>query len=143
MRRKILKNNNDSQMILLAGIMITILVLSMSIISINLSTVGANLSLEKSISPLDEYMNLRTVFLKVFNISCNKKTDNHLVHQAFNYTKNTLFKMEARYGYYFDAEIVEIKDYDDDYLNVTANFRFICKNTVIEEQIRIPVFVVR
>jgi hypothetical protein len=141
MKRQINKNK-DSQMILLAGIMITILVLSMSIVSINLSNVGVSLSLEKNISPLEEYKNLRTVFTKVFNASCSKNSDPILVEQAFEYTKNTLFQMAVRRGFYFEAELINIQNYDSNHLNVTANLNFVCSNTVIEEQIRTPVYVI-
>lgn len=136
-----LRNNLDSQMILLSGVMIAILILSMSIVSINLSRIGTDLSLEKNISPLDEYINIRTTFLRVFNISCGRNNDSSMIRQAFNYTEVTLLKIDARYGHYFDASIVEIKVYDDRYLNVTADFKFVCSNTVIEERVNIPVYV--
>lgn len=139
--KKLCKLNNNAQMILLAGIMITILILSITAIFINLSNIGVNLSLEESSSELDEYTSVRSVFMKVFNQSCNRLNDYTMINQAFNYTKQTLFDIELRYGNYLNAELVQIKDYDDNQLNVTINLNFITSRTVIDEKISIPVYV--
>lgn len=139
--KKLYKLNNNAQMILLAGIMITILLLSITAIFINLSNIGVTLSLEESSSELDEYTSVRSVFMKVFNQSCNRLNDYTMINQAFNYTKQTLFDIELRYGNYLNAELVQIKDYDDNQLNVTINLNFITSRTVIDEKISIPVYV--
>ena len=127
---------DDAQMILIAGIMIAVLIIALSSITVNLSNVGVELSLERSISPLEEFMNIRHVFITVFNNSCGGHKDN--IEHAFNYTKNVLFNIEMRYGNYFDAEL---RNYDVGNSVASIYLKLICKNTRIEEEIRIPIWI--
>lgn len=135
------KRKNNAQMILLAGITIAVLIVALSSISVNLSNIGVGLSLEKSISPLEEYINVRHIFINVFNNSCGGHNDTNIVWSAFNYTKNVLFGIEMRYGNYFDAELRNIDYYNEDTLDVSVCLKLICKNTRIEEEIRIPIWI--
>jgi hypothetical protein len=135
------KRKNNAQMILLAGVMITVLVIVLSSISANLSNIGVGLSLERSISPREEYTNVRHIFINVFNNSCGGHNDTNIVWHAFNYTKNVLFDIEMRYGNYFDAELRNIDYYDEDALDVSVCLKLICKSTRIEEEIRIPIWI--
>jgi len=129
-----MRRNNKAQLILMSGVLISASIVIMAIISINLANTGVKLSFEKGLSPLDEYKNLREVFINVFNQSC--KGDIELINQAFNYTKNTLSNIEMKYGNYLNAKIKNIQSTKDG-VNVVFNLKLICKKTIIEEDIKV------
>ena len=140
--KNIKNKENNAQMIILAGITIAVLIVSLAAISANVSNIGIGLSFERSISPLEEYENLRHVFINVFNSSCAGRNNQYMIREAFNYTKNVLSKIEIRYGNYFSAELKDIETYHANTLDVTANLKLISKNTRIEEEIRIPIRII-
>ena len=126
---------SNAQMILLTGVMIAVLIIAMSSISVNLANVGVELSLERSISPLDEYINVRHIFINVFNNSCAGHSDDDIVWSSFSYTKKILSNIEIRYGNYFNAEL----DYNEGTSVASVYLSLICKNTCIEEEIRMQI----
>lgn len=136
-----LHKKNDGQMILLAGITISILIILLVTISMYLANIEVSLSFDKNIDPLGEYINVREVFIKVFNNSCAGYNDTDTIYYAFNHTKRNMFEIEMKYGNYFDAQIIKITNLKTNYLNVTVNLELICKQTTIEERINVPVWV--
>lgn len=135
-----MKNNakNKAQMILMAGIMISVLVIALATMTGNLANIGVDLSLKRSTSPLDEYINVRDVFIKTFNDTCAGRTDKTIVWSALNYTKRTLFDIEIKRGNYFDADLQRISYYGTDKVEAVVLIELICQKTHIEENIRIP-----
>ena len=154
-QKTILKNtNNNAQMILLAGITISILIIMLSSVAANISNYDATLSYEINVNPLEEYLNAREVFISVFKETCNCEglTGDDLtdaITNAFDHTTKTLANIQIKYGYYFTAEISDppFEDYDPEpvgpplYKEVGVHIRLIIKETTIEEDIRIPILI--
>ncbi len=138
---KPIDRKKDSQMILLAGITISILVILLASTSAYISNINATFSFDRGVNALDEYLNVKEVFIKVFNKSCNGGNDTNYIQNVFNNTRNTLSKIEIRYGNYFNAKLIRIENYKTNFLNAVVNLKLICKNTVIEERIEIPIWV--
>jgi len=46
-----------------------------------------------------------------------------------------------KYSNYFDATLIKISYYRTNFLNATVDLKLICKNTIIEEEINIPIWV--
>jgi len=138
---KPINRKKESQMILLAGITISILVILLASTSAYLSNINATFYFDRSVNPLDEYLNVKEVFIKVFNTSCNGINNSSYIQNAFNNTEDKLSRIEIRYGNYFNAELISIENYKTDFLNATVNLELICKNTIIEEKIEIPIWV--
>ena len=130
-----MRRNNKAQLILMSGVLISASIVIMAIMSINLANTGVKLSFEKGLSPLEEYKNLREVFINVFNQSCTGDIES--ISQAFNYTKNTLSNIEIRYGNYFNARIKNIQSSTGDGVEVLFHLELICKKTVIDEDIKV------
>ena len=153
-KRKNTNKKNEAQMILLAGITISILIVMLAAVAANLSTYETSLSFEMNINPLEEYLNAREVFIDVFKETCNCEglTGDDLTNAtttAFNHTTKTLANIQIEYGNYFTAELTEIVagDYDPDpagapiYKEVDVHITLIIKDATIEEDIRIPVLI--
>ena len=132
---------NESQMILLAGITISILVILLASTSAYISNINSTFYFDRSVGTLDEYLNIKEVFIKVFNKSCNGNNDTSYIQTAFNNTRGKLSKIEIRYGNYFNANLIRIENYKTNFLNASVNLKLICKNTVIEERIEIPIWI--
>jgi len=132
---------NQSQMILLAGITISILVILLASTSAYLSNINATFYFDRSVNPLNEYLNVKEVFIKVFNKSCNGVNDTNYIQNSFNNTGDVLSKIEIRYGNYFNAELIKIENYKPNFLNASVDLKLICKNTAIEERIEVPIWV--
>lgn len=147
-RNRNLKNDN-AQMILIAGVIISVSIITLSSISSNISNVGVELSFETSITPLEEYINVREVFVDVFKSSCGGHNDTEIIQNAFNHVKNILFNVEMRYGNFFTAEIRDIRYASpnithmpinsNEFLQITVFLKLTIKQTKIEEEIKIPI----
>ena len=136
------RGGDRAQMLLVAGIVMSVSIILVSIIATNLSNVGLSLTMERSASLLQEYRNLRYVFSVVFNNSCGGYYSNLLY--AFNYTKNALFDIEARHGNYFDASINKMVFYNDStprYVDVYVHLSLTHESSHVEEMVKIPVWI--
>ena len=132
---------NDGQMILLAGITISVLIVVLASVPIYLSNTSVSVSYDENAGSLSEYLNVREIFIKTFNESCAGYNDTEVIYYKFNFTEKTIKDIELKYGNYFEADILAVSELKTNYLNVAANFKLICENTKIEEKINIPVWV--
>ena len=139
MIKTITKKEDKAQMILLSGFIISVAIITLASISSSISNVGTELSFETSTTPLDEYINVRDVFIKTFKNSCNGINDTDFIINSFNHIERRLFNIEMRYGNYFTADFLELKNYNNNTLQAIIEFKLVCKKTAIQEEIKIPI----
>jgi hypothetical protein len=148
--RKI-KNNNDSQLIALMGVMLVISVFAISSIAADLANLDIQLTGEKSISLLDEYLIIKDSFGKSLNYNLSEKIEEidneeklygnmENLTDCFQNTLDEFYEMELQHDILFDAVL---NDYyvahpgssDGVYiLNVTLNLEN--KNTRYIENVK-------
>jgi len=136
------RGGDRAQMLLVAGIVMSVSIILASLIATNLSNVGFSLTMERSTSLLQEYRNIRYVFSVVLNNSCDGYYSNLLY--AFNYTKNALFDIEVRHGNYFDASINKMVFHNDStpkYVDVYVYLSLTHESSHVEEIVRMPVWI--
>jgi hypothetical protein len=104
--------NNKGQLITLAGIMITISILSVAFVSVNLSSIY--LPLKKGSFLKEEYDNVRREFGGVLKDRLNEKLDYEAsdfmkcFNYYFNETKDIFSYIETLCGFYFNAEFISM-----------------------------------
>lgn len=135
MKKNFNQKNDKGQLLLLAGVIITILIVVSSILSVNLSI---------SNRPSDEKTFIRSEFVNIrekFGFALNDKLNNDLmqhedvVNAVFNETIKQFRFSLARYDYYFNAELYEIKFVDGQNEGLTVNLTMSNKHDTISEQI--------
>jgi len=103
---------NKGQLLTVAGIIITISILSIAFVSINLSSIY--MPIEKGSFLKNEYGNIRREFGGVIQDNLNGKLDYEqedfikIFNYYFNETKDIFTYVETLHGYYFNAEFVSI-----------------------------------
>jgi len=136
------RGGDRAQMLLVAGIVMSVSIILASIIATNLSNVGLSLTMERSTSLLQEYRNIRYVFVTILNETCNGYPSN--IRYAFNYTTDALFDIETRHGNYFTAELQKIEFFNESayrYANVYVYLSLTHENSHVDESFAIPIWV--
>jgi len=136
------RGGDRAQMLLVAGIVMSVSIILASIIATNLSNVGLSLTMERSTSLLQEYRNIRYVFITVLNETCNGYPSN--IRYAFNYTRDALFDIETRHGNYFNAQFQKIKFFNESeykYANVYVYLSLTHESSHVDESLAIPVWI--
>ena len=136
------RGGERAQMLLVAGIVMSVSIILASIIATNLSNVGLSLTMERSTSLLQEYRNIRYVFITVLNETCNGYPSN--IRYAFNYTRDALFDIETRHGNYFNAQFQKIKFFNESeykYANVYVYLSLTHESSHVDESLAIPIWV--
>lgn len=111
--RKI-KNNDDSQLIALMGVMLVISVFAISSIAADLANLDIQLTGEKSVSLLDEYIIVKDSFGKSLNYNLSEKIENigneekfygnmENLTDCFQNTLDEFYEMEIQHDILFDA----------------------------------------
>jgi len=116
-----LKNQNNAQLLLLAGITISITIITLSTVAANLST-NATVPFDKTSFIKTDYNNIRSEFGKALRDNLYNKLEysessvRRLIWKHFNYTKeNFIFYIETIRGNSFNVELLEFrKDHNED-----------------------------
>jgi hypothetical protein len=136
------RGGDRAQMLLVAGIVMSVSIILASLIATNLSNVGLSLTMERSTSLLQEYRNVRYVFITILNETCNGYPSN--IRYAFNYTRDALFDIETRHGNYFIAELQKIVFFNESaskYANVYVYLSLTHEDSHVDESFAIPVWI--
>ena len=106
---KLIKKNHQgvsAQMVIIAGIIISVTIISMALAVSSLSDVGVKLPMERSTSILTEYRSIRSAFIEAMDYGCSQMGyETNTIVYVFNETKRSISDLELRYGRYFDAEL--------------------------------------
>jgi hypothetical protein len=105
---KMFSNDKRSQLLLSAGIIITLSIISLSLISVSLSKIV--LPIDKSTFIKPEFDNIRKEFGTALQDRLYGKLQysEDLVHLYFNDTRDAFVFVEALHGYYFDAKYIKL-----------------------------------
>jgi len=103
------KKTDDAQLLILAGVVITILLVVSSILSVNLSI--SNRPSNKETYIRSDYVNVKEKFGYALddNLDRNLMQYEDVVYTVFNDTLKQFKFSLSRYDYFFDAEIEEIR----------------------------------
>jgi len=124
-----------AQMLLLAGIIIAVTIASMGIIVGSISGARVTAIMEKPNPIFSEYNSLRSNFKILFDYNWRSVGyDANEIYDVFNYTIDTLNKMESRYGRHVDGEVISIKIYGN-VLYLTTNISLYSPTGMIYEMI--------
>ena len=115
-RYKKFKNNNNSQVIALMGIILVVSVFAISSIAADLANIDIELSSKKSISLLNEYIIIKDAFGKSLNYNLTDKSkedtlnDRYLfygnisnINDKFKDTVDIFYQMEIKHDIFFNA----------------------------------------
>jgi len=105
-----LKKQNEGQLLLIAGITLSISIITLSSVAVNLSSIS--LPVEKSLTLKSEYDNIRKEFGIALKDNLKDKiglgSSDEIIKAYFNDVRNTfVFYIESFYDVYFDAELDE------------------------------------
>lgn len=98
-------SHRGGEMIVLAGFMLAVTLIAVAVISSTLSGLTVRVSMERASSPLLEMFNLKDKFGLALNASLAGDID-HL-NNAFEAVEDTFHIVEAKHGYFFDADLVD------------------------------------
>lgn len=129
-------NGGGGQMLLIAGVLMVVMAVAISAISINLSNVGMQLSMEKTSSVLQEFRNVR----KNFGLALDENINGENVQEGFKATKDGFFELEMRHGNFFDASLEKrLYTYDGDLEYLLVNLTLSSGDAHIKEEIEYPI----
>lgn len=133
--KKYNKKNDSGQLLILAGILITILIVVSSILSVNLSI--TNRPSDKETTIRQEYINIREKFGQALNdrLSEDDIQFEDVVDTVFCSTLKEFKFALSRYEYFFDAELSEIKFVADQPEGLLINITMSNKYDSIFEQV--------
>lgn len=107
--------SNTAQMVLVASIIISVTLITMSVVYASLSKTGTEISFSRSESLYPEYRSLRTSFLYLLSSGCSRFEQMPTateVGYVFNSTYQQLSNVELRYGRYLEAELLSVDRYN-------------------------------
>ncbi len=107
-----MKDDNKGQLLIIGGIIVTIFIVFSAVLTVNLSATHKPVDKTSFITP--EYNNVREKFGYALNdrLSTELMGFDNVVFAIFNDTKAEFKYGELRHGYYFDAELVQIRSVD-------------------------------
>lgn len=98
------------QMLVLTAIIIAVLLIVLSIVITMLANIDVSLPAEKSTSLVSEFQNVRSAFGTALLYNMGDVSDTVTINYIFNATREMFSTVEIGYGYYFNAEIVQVTD---------------------------------
>ena len=94
---------NSGQMIVLMGFFLILGIITLSIISANLSSIGTDVSKIHSKGLLPEFINVKSKFALAHGAYFNTSNGDMLL--SFEQATQDIYRMEIRYGNYFNATL--------------------------------------
>lgn len=116
---------NDAQLLTIAGIIISIIIIVSSVASVSLSYV--NKTVDKSTNIKDRFDSIRDDFGIALDdgLASEDLEDEEFVNDYFNFMKSQFVFAEIRHDHYFNAELIERIKVNNEYdgLKVNLNLR--------------------
>ena len=133
-QKRIIKKDNNAQLLLIAGISICVLIIVSSAATV--SMVDSFVPTDKTSSIKTEYDNVRNKFGLALQDHLEGKLETADVNYWFDITNNLFSYALARHNYYFNAVLVDtISSNGDNDDSIIVILNFSNKNDCITEQI--------
>jgi len=117
--------DNNAQMLIVASITISVLIVVLGVVTATLSNISVNLPRERSYAIYSDYIDFREKFGTALNQRMNS-IPVESIKDEFNNIRFEFTNIANRYGYFFNAEYIGLNyDYyeDLDSLKVILTFR--------------------
>jgi len=131
-----MKTDNNAQMLIIASITIAVLIVALGAITASLSNVSVNLPREKSYAIYSKYLDIREKFGTALYQRLYSVSNEDMILSIFSDTFHEFYSLVNRYGYYFDAEFIEITyGYDDQLDSIKVKLSYSSDISSVNEEV--------
>lgn len=133
---KNLAKNNNAQILIVASIIIAVMLVTIGVITANLSNVNVNLPSEKSYSIYNNYIDIRQKFGTALYQRLYYVSNDEMIESYFDDVAYEFSNIVNRHGNYFYAEFVSITyTYNDYHDGIIVKIGYRSDTSSIDEEV--------